>query len=355
MLKSAKLAALRLAESTGLSGLLCGSAWRRDRLLILCYHGISKYDEHEWSNLYISPDMFRRRLECVSKAGCTVLALPEAIRRLADGSLPHRAVAITFDDGFHDFFSVAIPIVETFGYPVTLYLTTYYMEYNRPIFDPMVSYLLWIGRHKQQLEWPEVFPEPISLEDAGRQRARSAILYYASQGKLSGREKDDLLAKLARRMEIDYEDLCGRRVMHLITPREGRDLATRGVDFQLHTHRHRMYRRKERMFQELDDNRSRIASISAEEPRHFCYTGGFYLPEHPGFLKEYGILSGTTCEPGLCSRKSNPLLLPRLVDTMGLSDLEFRSWLSGTAALMPKRNYLMTEGQLAEEEELAAT
>ena len=350
MLKRAKLTALRLAESTGFSKLLQSSAWRRNRLLILCYHGISKYDEHEWSNLYISPQMFRRRLESVAQACCNVLPLPEAISRLANGSLPPRAVAITFDDGFHDFYSVAYPILESFGYPVTLYLTTYYMEYNRPIFDPMVSYLLWMGRHRKQIEWPEVFSEPISLD-----HARSAILNFALHKKLSGREKDDLLARLARLLEIDYEDLCRKRVMHLITPAEGRELAARGVDFEYHTHRHRLYRRKERMFQELDDNRSRIASISTAEPHHFCYTGGFYLPEHPGFLKDYGILSATTCEPGLCSQKSNPMLLPRLVDTMGLTDLEFRSWLSGTAAFMPKRNYEMTEGQLAEEEEGAAT
>jgi peptidoglycan/xylan/chitin deacetylase (PgdA/CDA1 family) len=355
MLKQAKMGVLRLAEETGVSHLISGSAWRRRRLLILCYHGISMYDEHEWERLYISPATLRRRMELVAQARCNVLSLSEAVNRLQSGTLPDRAVTITFDDGVHDFFSIAFPIIESFGYPVTLYLTTYYVEFNRPVFDPMCSYLLWKGRHKQQLEWPEVFPAPVALDDVGRQRATAMIKQFARSRKLSGREKDELLARLAGRLDVDYLDLCQKRVLHLITPEEAKALAARGVDLQYHTHRHRVYRSRELMFAELQDNRRRIALFTSSEPRHFCYTGGFYLPEHPGYLKEYGMLSATTCETGLCTARTNPLLLPRLVDTMGLTDLEFRAWLAGTAGLLPSRPYKMSEGQLSEEEELART
>ena len=109
------------------------------------------------------------------------------------------------------------------------------------------------------------------------------------------------------------------------------------------------------MFAELKDNLRRIAAFTSREPRHFCYTGGFYLPEYPVYLKEYGMLSATTCKPGLCTARTNPLLLPRLVDTPGLSDLEFHAWLDGSADLLPKRSNEMSEGQLLEEDELART
>src|SRR5580698_8822241 len=108
MLRQAKMAVLRVAEATGMSRLLSGSAWRRNRLLILCYHGISKYDEHEWGGAYISPEMFRQRLECLARNGSHGLPLSEALERLQNGTLPDRAVVITFDDGYHDFFSVAL-------------------------------------------------------------------------------------------------------------------------------------------------------------------------------------------------------------------------------------------------------
>ena len=355
MLKRAKFSALRLAEATGLAHILSSSPWRSHRLLILCYHGISMHDEHLWDALYISSQALRQHLEVLRQARCSVLPLNEAVQRLRDGSLPDRAVAITFDDGFHDFYSVAFPMIESFGFPVTLYLTTYYVEYNRPVFDPMCSYLLWKGRDRVELDWPTIFPSAITLDDSGRQRATAAIKQFALEKNLSAREKDDLLAELAQRLGLDYQDFCRRRVMHLITPEEAKDLVGRGADLQYHTHRHRVYRTRERMFAELQDNRNRITSFGSADPRHFCYTGGFYLPEYPALLKEYGILSATTCTPGLCADGTDPFLLPRLVVTPGLSDLEFRSWVSGTADFLPKRHTEMSEGQLVEEETLAKT
>lgn len=352
MLSTAKMGVLRLAETTGASRFLSESAWRRHRLLILAYHGISKYDEHQWGGLYMSPETFRQRMKFLEESRCNVLPLTEALHRLQNGNLPDRAVAITFDDGWHDFFSVATPILESFGYPVTLYLTTYYVEFNRPVFGPMCSYLLWKGgRHKRQLEWPDVLSSPVALDDASRNPTTAMIERFTNS--FSGREKDDTLARLAERLDVDYEKLCEKRVLHLINPEEARELAARGVSLQYHTHRHRVYRDRERMFMELEDNRRRITQFTSDEPCHFCYTGGFYLPEYPRYLKEYGIVSATTGNAGLCTPQTDLRLLPRVVDKSSVSDLEFRSWLAGTADLLPKRATVIDKGQLLEVEEPA--
>jgi len=350
MLKRVKIGTLRLAESTGVSHTLAGSEWRRRRLLILCFHGVSMNDEHECFDLYITAASLRHRMEMLVEAGCNVLPLGEAVERLREGSLPPRAAAITFDDGFYDFYALSFPIVESFGFPVTLYLTTYYMEYNHPVFDPMCSYLLWKGRQQERLEWPEVLGEGIVLDEEGRLVAFARIMEYAVKRKLSGPEKDNLLRQLAERLNLDYAAMCRRRVLDLLPIDEAKSLVARGVDVQYHTHRHREYRSRDRMLLELDDNRRRIALVTDVKPRHFCYTGGFYLPEHIGYLREYGILSATTCKPGLCTPKTDSLLLPRLVDTERLSDLEFRAWLAGTADLIPQRPYRMSGWQLGDEE-----
>lgn len=351
VLKQSKLFFLKASQGLGISHLLLNSRWRRDRLLILCYHGTSLEDEHEWNgSLYLHPDLLRERMQALRDAKCAVLPLDEAVRRLYAGDLPDRAVAITFDDGTYDFYRVAWPVLREFAYPVTVYWTTYYAEFNRPVFDVMLSYLLWKARDGQPLEWPRVLANPAVLDASGRPKAVWDVIRFAKEQKLSGRAKDELLAEMAGRLGIDYEALCRKRLLHIMTPAEARELAEKGVDLQLHTHRHRVWRRREKFFEELDDNKKRITQVGAAEPHHFCYTGGFKLPEFTGYLEQYGISSATTCEAGLCSRASHRMHLPRLVDTTGLSALEYQAWISGVAALLPKRAFVAEPGQLGDQD-----
>jgi hypothetical protein len=182
-----------------------------------------------------------------------------------------------------------------------------------------------------------VLPASAVLDADGRQAAAALIRDFASSRQLSAQRKDALLESLAERLEVDYEDLCRRRVMHLITREEAAALAARGVGLEYHTHRHRVYKDREKMFVELDDNRIRLESYASRPPEHFCYPSGLFFPELLESLAAYGIRSATTCLPGICSRRAHPLLLPRLVDTSGMSELEFRGWLAGIASLLPKR------------------
>src|SRR6218665_3340788 len=141
---SLKRRILTLAGQSGLFHLAASSAWRRQRLMILCYHGISLVDEHLWNpGLYMDRYTFRDRLAMLRDGGYRVLPLDEGLRHLAKGTLPPRAVAITVDDGTYDFYAHALPALREFGLPATLYLTTYYCRHQLPVFDPVCSYMLW--------------------------------------------------------------------------------------------------------------------------------------------------------------------------------------------------------------------
>ncbi len=348
MLRGAKLMALKAAEALHVDRFLLRSAWRSRRLLILCYHGISIDDEHLWdSSLYMPRPVLRRRFEILRELDAKVLPLGEAIERMEAGTLPPRSVAITFDDGNYDFLTQALPLIREFSYPVTLYLTTYYSDFNRPVFDVACSYLSWKARGRT-LVWPEVVGAPVLLDDANRAAVDRRIKDYVKSAGLSGAAKDNLLRDLAGRLGIDYDALGTRRLFHLVTADEARELAAAGVDVQLHTHRHRTSRDRDFFRREIDENRAAIARITSEPANHFCYPGGFHLPEFPEWLRERGVVSATTCEPGLTTRETDRLLLPRLVDHTGLTEEEFRGWVSGVASWLPHRAHVMSEGQLLE-------
>lgn len=337
MLRSLKLTAMRMAQGLGLNSLLLESRWRRQRLLILCYHGVSLDDEHEWGPaMYLPPALFRERMEALRRMDCSVLPLDDALDRLYTGRLPEKAVVITFDDGAYDFYRVAFPILQEYDYPVTLYLTTYYVQYNRPVFDVMLPYLLWKGRSKI-LDWPDLLGDPVTLQETGRVEVGRRLREHARNAALSAGDKDRLLASLAEKLDINYEELCAKRVLQLMTLEEARDLAARGLNIQLHTHRHRVSRRRELFAREISDNRRSIAQVAAAPAVHFCYPVGFHLPEFAGFLKELGVQSAVTCEPGLAGGNTNRYLLPRFLDSTNVTPVEFTAWVSGLATCLPRR------------------
>ena len=68
-----------------------------------------------------------------------VLPLDEACRRLADGSLPPRAMAITFDDGYADNCTVALPILRRHGLPATFFIATSFLDGGRMWNDTVIE------------------------------------------------------------------------------------------------------------------------------------------------------------------------------------------------------------------------
>src|SRR5215212_5598986 len=142
MRRELKLFLLSAARAAGAFQLFRNTRWRGERLLIVCYHGVSIDDEHEWApGLYVTAEDFEERLKLLRHRGCTVLPLDEAVRRLYERTLPPRSVALTFDDGNFDFFSRAWPLLKAYDIPASVYLTTYYCETNLPVFPLVVSYI----------------------------------------------------------------------------------------------------------------------------------------------------------------------------------------------------------------------
>ena len=131
-------------------------------------------------------------------------------------------MAITFDDGLSDFYRRAFPLIQEFDVPVTLYLTTFYSYYQRPVFDLMCSYLLWKGQGKV-LDLKKLTGQDLKTNLQGldaREAALAQIHVFAREQKLSADEKDAFAASLAAHLDVDYEALLEQRTMHNLTPDE---------------------------------------------------------------------------------------------------------------------------------------
>lgn len=339
MLRQIRRAILHLQRSSGIFRLVAESDWRRNRLLILCYHGIARKDEHVWRpDLYMHQDVFRQRMEILKRGGYHVLPLGESLQLLQTGKLPSKSVAITFDDGGYDFYAQAFPIIKSYGFPVTVYQTTYYGDHPVPIFNLAWSYLLWRKRGSV-LTGGNAFGLEDSLdlrtEDSRAKIVRKLVL-NAEAAHLTGEQRNDLALQLAKFLSVPYEEILASRIFQVMTPSERSQLAAEGVDFQLHTHRHRTPVDESLFCKEIDDNRRALRELG-DRAVHFCYPSGVYRSEFSEWLRREHVVSATTCDAGLADQESNIFLLPRLVDTSARTELEFEAWLTGVGFLLTFR------------------
>lgn len=337
-LRKLKRTAIMSFRRTGLDRAIGVSGWRRQRLLILAYHGVSLDDEHLWNGaLYMAQDVLEERLRLLRAARCTVLPLAEAVQRLYDGTLDERSVALTFDDGYFDFVERAHPLLHAYGLPATVYLRTHLVGQHTPIYQLICAYLFWKAR-RPRVCVPELRPEPFDIgSPAARAAAVRAITIETKRKGIRPTEREGLLGAMARDLGVDYHSIREKRLFELMSEEDVRRLAAVGIDFQLHTHSHNAPREEQGFRREIDTNRDHIRRLTGREPVHYCYPSGQHDPIYLPWLASLGVRSATTCDPGLASPKSPPLMLPRLVDTSSTTADEFRSWLTGTGAWLSRR------------------
>ena len=96
------------------------------RVPILMYHkvGASTADSID-KFVNVSPANFERHMRAMSKLGFKALTFADAIAGLADiKRLPRRSFAITFDDGYACVGKHAVPILQKYGFPATVFVVS---------------------------------------------------------------------------------------------------------------------------------------------------------------------------------------------------------------------------------------
>ena len=103
--------------------------------VIVLYHHVAEDTPPSTS---ISPANFDTHLRYLRDNDFNVIALDRMIDSLRSGqSLPEKSVVITFDDGYSSIYDKAFPMLQSYGYPFTLFLST------EPIDDGLSNYMNW--------------------------------------------------------------------------------------------------------------------------------------------------------------------------------------------------------------------
>lgn len=110
----------------------------KNRLPILMYHSISDEPENEVSPYYrtaTSPKLFAAHLACLRTAGYEVLGLQAGLEKFQRQNLAGAKLAvITFDDGYRDFYTAALPVLRQHNFGATVFLPTAFIGQERRSF-----------------------------------------------------------------------------------------------------------------------------------------------------------------------------------------------------------------------------
>jgi peptidoglycan/xylan/chitin deacetylase (PgdA/CDA1 family) len=273
------------------------------RAVILRYHSVSTAADGTHlcldPGLAVRPDDFDRQCTYL-RAHYRVISLDEMVTRLMAGeSLPPKAVALTFDDGYLDNYTRAFPILQRHGLNATFYVTTGCID-NRA--------LLWTGRLRFAVFTSKVeaidLQAPIGLRlplgsDADRRATFTKLIIT-----MKNIPTPDRLALLDEVCEKAGVVDLSRLSSIMMTWEHVREMHRAGMTFGAHTvtHPNLPNATPHEARHEIFESRDQLAAQIGERVRHFSYPNGrgsaHLTNEIKALVREAGFDSSTTSVTG---------------------------------------------------------
>ena len=284
---------------------LAAPAGARSRLSVFYFHrALAEPDPL----LPFEPDarMFDRMLGWIG-AQFRVLDPLEACDRLFDGTLPSRPAVVTFDDGYRDNFTVALPILQRHGMKAAFFVATGFLEGGAMFNDRVIEAV-------RRCEAGELaIPGTAERVALGGSRERQVAIdrILAAIKHLPPDERTARVVELERTVGGPASDGL------MMSADQVAALHRAGMRVGGHTRTHPILVKLDDAAAEreigggLDD----LAAICGERPRLFAYPngkrGGDFDERHVEMVRRSGCRYAFTTEAGAASGASRRHELPR--------------------------------------------
>lgn len=279
---------------------------RHGRLMILTYHRVL---EHPDPLLPSEPDAgrFASQMEVLAM-NCSVLPLPEAARRLREGTLPPAAVCITFDDGYRNNLDIATPVLQRYGLPATVFVMQNAIEAGIMWNDLVIEA---VRRAPDTVDLSAVGLGSVGLPPAA-ERAPFVLKVLEAYKYQSMQERWHQVHDLYRQVTDDPPP----RLM--LNESELRSLASAGIDVGGHTVNHPILAKlpEDQARREIADGAAWLARTLGRPPVSFAYPNGRpgrdFDATHMRIAREVGLELAVSTEWRCATRGADPFALPRV-------------------------------------------
>ena len=252
-------------------------------------------DEFDWMMRFISRNF-------------SVLSFCEAAERLRRGDLPASAACVTFDDGYRDNFTVALPILKRYGIVATFFIATGYVGSGRMWNDDIIEAIR--VQRGEYVDWSEFGLDSHRLDSiADRLLAIDSVLaklkYFPHQ------ERADVACAIASRSGV--EEGC----RGMMNRDEIRRMRAAGMELGGHTHTHPILSDLSAgdAQAEIARGKEELEAILGETVTSFAYPNGNSRrdlgPRDAELVRQSGFRAAVTTDRGVARANTNPFLVPR--------------------------------------------
>ena len=241
------------------------------------------------------------------------LRLDEAIFHLRRGSLPSRAICVTFDDGYADNVTNALPILMQIRIPATFFIATAFLDGGRMFNDTVIETLRRLPNGNYN--WEDLGLGRYFLSDIpSRLHACSKIIGQIKY--LLPNEREEQAAKFAERAS-PLNHLANLPSDLMVTKDQVRQLNESGMLIGAHTHSHPILARLPDSIarREIIQGRDELEKIINKPVKFFAYPNGRfgkdYFPQHAKMVRDLGFDGAVSTERGVGNSASDFFQLPR--------------------------------------------
>jgi peptidoglycan/xylan/chitin deacetylase (PgdA/CDA1 family) len=281
---------------------------------VLAYHRIAEPVYDPWQ-LSVSPKHFDEQLEVLGELG-VIERLDAAVARSARSRYGRRrpVFALTFDDGYVDNLTAALPLLEMHDAPATVFIPTGTLDQAWFWWDVLSE--LAFSAHSKAAQLQEAAVE-IGLFGADRRVGEVDDLdtlhgeLYASLIRLSPSEIPSVLQELVTRSDLPSPAPSGRPM----TTEELLALAAHPlISIGIHTVHHPRLTLlpPEQALAELTGGARRLDELLGHRNRILAYPFGATSPDVAAIVKASGVTRAVTTDARWVGLREDPLHIPRL-------------------------------------------
>jgi peptidoglycan/xylan/chitin deacetylase (PgdA/CDA1 family)/glycosyltransferase involved in cell wall biosynthesis len=278
------------------------------KLTVLVFHKVPQ-QVHPLATAELDLAGFERVLQSTLRL-FRVIPLEDALIGLRQGTLPPRAACITFDDGYPDWLTGVVPVLERHGAHATFFITT-------GQFDGVP---MWHERILHAVAAAPTDVAPIQLLDVGGPpieigqgpARRQAVLQL---DRLMKYQAPDLRERLLQQLEQHTGADVGQ--VPVMTAESLRAIHARGFGIGGHAVSHPILRlcTPDEAYREIAGAREALEAIIRAPVRAFAYPNGVpdrdFSAEHVALVKRAGYTAAVTTHCGAATRHTSAFQIPR--------------------------------------------